>query len=58
MLATIRNRRGLVASVEPYDTASECRLHLVRIEYTDAGGTPKDVVLWQRGPAAAGSRLP
>lgn len=48
MLATIRNRRGLVASVEPYDTTSEGRLHLVRVEYTDADGTPEDIVLWER----------
>lgn len=48
MLATIRNRRGVVASVEPYDTTSEGRLHLVRIDYTDADGTPEDVVLWER----------
>src|SRR5262249_49970869 len=46
--ATIRNRRGVVASVEPYDTTSEGRIHLVRVEYTDADGTPEDVVLWER----------
>ncbi len=48
MLATIRNRRGVVASVEPYDTTSEGRLHLVRVEYTDADGAPEDIVLWER----------
>ena len=48
MLATIRNRRGIVASVEPYDTTSEGRLHLVRVEYTDTDGAPEDVVLWER----------
>lgn len=48
MLATIRNRRGIVASVDPYDTTSEGRLHLVRVEYTDAEGTPEDIVLWER----------
>jgi hypothetical protein len=48
MLATIRNRRGIVASVEPYDTTSEGRLHLVRVEYSDADGTSEDVVLWER----------
>src|SRR5215470_16967405 len=41
MLATLRNRRGIVASVEPYDTTSEGRLHLVRVEYTDADGAPR-----------------
>lgn len=48
MLAKIRNRRGIVASVEPYDTASEGRLHLVRVEYIDTDGVPEDVVLWER----------
>ncbi len=48
MLATIRNRRGIVASVEPYDTTTEGRCHLVRVEYTDADGIPEDVVLWER----------
>jgi hypothetical protein len=48
MLAKIRNRRGVVASVEPYDTTSEGRLHLVRVEYMDTEGTPEDVVLWER----------
>ena len=35
MLATIRNRRGLIATVEPFDSP-EGRLHLVRVEYTDS----------------------
>jgi SNF2-related domain/Helicase conserved C-terminal domain len=48
MLATIRNRRGVVSSVEPYDTTSEGRLHLVRVDYADADGTSEDVVLWER----------
>lgn len=29
MLATVRNRRALVSSVEPFDGAPEGRLHLV-----------------------------
>jgi superfamily II DNA or RNA helicase len=48
MLATVRNRRGIVVSVEPYDTTTEGRLHLVRVEYLDADGAPDDVVLWER----------
>lgn len=48
MLATVRNRRGIVASVEPYDTPTEGRLHLVRVEYTDSDGSPDDVLLWER----------
>ncbi|MBS1830479.1 MAG: DNA helicase [Acidobacteria bacterium] len=47
MLATIRNRRGLIAAVDPFDSP-EGRLHLVRIEYTDADGVPEDTILWER----------
>ena len=47
MLATLRNRRGLVASVDPQDSP-EGRLHLVGIEYTDNDGVPEDNVLWER----------
>jgi hypothetical protein len=48
MIATVRNRRGVVASVEPYDSPTEGRLHLVRVEYTDHDGAPDDVLLWER----------
>jgi hypothetical protein len=48
MLAKIRNRRGVIASVDAYDGATEGRLHLVRIEYTDADGILEDTVLWER----------
>lgn len=48
MIATVRNRRGLVASVEPFDARPDGRLHLVRVEYTDADGVPEDTLLWER----------
>lgn len=48
MLATVRNRRGLITSVEPYDGDEEGRLNLVRVEYTDTDGTPEDQVIWER----------
>jgi SNF2 family DNA or RNA helicase len=47
MLATVRNRRGIVAAVEPFDS-QEGRLHLVRVEYTDSDGVVEDTVLWER----------
>jgi len=53
MLATVRNRRALVASVEPFDTTPEGRLHLVRLEYTDTDGNPEDTVVWERELHAA-----
>lgn len=48
MLATVRNRRGLIVSVDPYDARPEGRLHLVRVEYTDSDGAPEDTLLWER----------
>jgi SNF2 family DNA or RNA helicase len=48
MLATVRNRRGLITSVEPYDATTEGRLHLVHVEYTDADGQPEETLLWER----------
>ncbi len=48
MLATVRNRRGLVAGVEPFDGAAEGRVHLVSIEYLDADGPPEDELIWER----------
>ncbi|MDA2934240.1 DNA helicase, partial [Acidobacteria bacterium AH-259-D05] len=50
MLATVRNRRGIVASVEPFDDPTEGRLHLVRVEYTDTEGNPEDTIIWEREP--------
>lgn len=48
MMATVRNRRGLVVSVDPFDAKPEGRLHMVRVEYTDADGVPEDTLLWER----------
>jgi hypothetical protein len=48
MLATVRNRRGLIVSVETYPGKPDGDLHLVRIEYTDPDGVPEDTLLWER----------
>jgi hypothetical protein len=48
MLAKIRNRRGVIAAMEPFDGTVEGRLHLVRIEYTDSDGIAEDTILWER----------
>ncbi|KYF78505.1 DNA helicase [Sorangium cellulosum] len=53
MMATVRNRRGLVVSVDPFDAAPEGRLHLVRVEYTDPDGVAEDTLLWEREPHRA-----
>jgi hypothetical protein len=48
MIATVRNRRGLVVSVDAFDAKPEGRLHLVRVEYTDGDGAQEDTILWER----------
>lgn len=46
MLATVRNRRALIISVEPFDGPGG-RLHLVGLEYTDDGHR-EDKLIWER----------
>jgi hypothetical protein len=46
MLATVRNRRAIVASVEPFDTP-ERRFHVVKLEYTDLEGAAQETVVWE-----------
>jgi len=52
MLATVRNRHGLISSVEPFDGAREGRLHVVTVEYADADGSADDQLVWEREPGA------
>jgi superfamily II DNA or RNA helicase len=47
MLATVRNRRGILSSVEPFD-GPDGRLHLVTVEYADAEAPGEDQLLWER----------
>jgi hypothetical protein len=49
MFATVRNRRGVVAGVEPYDGPSG-RQHLVHIEYKDDGYPVEEQLLWELEP--------
>lgn len=49
MLATVRNRRGVVSAVEPFAASKTSELlHLVTIEFSDADGEPEETVLWER----------
>ena len=69
MLATVRNRRGVVAAVEPFD-GDAGRLHLVHLEYTDDHAPAAERLLWELEPkrdlleptalpdAAAGEPMP
>ncbi len=52
MLASVRNRRGVVAAVEPFDVESG-RLHLVQIEYKDRRSPSEERLLWELEPGAA-----
>ena len=38
MLATIRNRRGVLTAVDPFDAGAGGRFHRVRIEFADGDG--------------------
>lgn len=51
MMATVRNRRAVIARVKPFETR-EGVLHLVDLEYTDTEGSPTDSVIWEREVAA------
>lgn len=49
MFATVRNRRGIVAAVEPYD-GHEGRLHLVQLEYKDDQLPTDESLIWELEP--------
>ena len=50
MLARVRNRRGIVASVAPYDDNETGRLHLVQVEYKDHDSPHSERLLWELEP--------
>ena len=53
MLARVRNRRGIVASVSPYDNphgGAAGRLHLVQVEYKDHDAPHSERLLWELEP--------
>lgn len=54
MLAIVRNRRGIISSVDPFEGHEEGILHLVTVEYTDSEGSLEDQLIWEREP---GGRL-
>jgi hypothetical protein len=51
MFATVRNRRGVIAAVEPYDGPGG-RLHLVHVEYKDDQFPGEERLLWELEPRA------
>jgi hypothetical protein len=52
MFATVRNRRGIVSAVEPYD-GQDGRLHLVHLEYKDDQLPAEERLLWELEPRQA-----
>lgn len=49
MLALVRNRRGIVSEVRPFD-GEDGILHLVRLEYKDDGFPDAEELIWEREP--------
>jgi hypothetical protein len=49
MFATVRNRRGVIAAVEPFD-GDKGRLHLVHLDYKDDQFPHEDRLLWELEP--------
>ncbi len=47
MLATVRNRRGTVTAVDPFD-GNTGRLHLVHLDYQDGASPSSERLLWER----------
>lgn len=56
MLATVRNRRGVVSAVEPFDGHTG-RLHLVHLQYHDNRAPSSERILWELEPANSNSLL-
>jgi len=49
MLATVRNRRGVISAVEPFAAAQNAQvLHMVTIEFSDSDGDAEETLLWER----------
>src|SRR5690606_37616546 len=49
MLATVRNRRGVISAVEPFtEPGSNSLLNLVTIEFSDQDGAAEESLLWER----------
>jgi hypothetical protein len=48
MFASVRNRRGVIAGVEPFN-GEDGRLHLVRIDYRDDQWPVEERLVWELG---------
>ena len=53
LLAAVRNRRGIIAAVAPYQHPNATGpFHLVRVDYSDFDGPPEDQFIWELEPSA------
>ena len=53
LLVTVRNRRGIVGSVQPFQHRNASGVfHLVRVDYSDLDGPPEDQLVWELEPHA------
>ena len=52
-LATVRNRRGIIGLVSPYQhPTAKGTFHLVRLDYSDFDGPHEDQFIWELEPSA------
>lgn len=53
LLVTVRNRRGIVGSVQPFQHRNASGVfHLVRVDYSDLDGPVEDQLVWELEPHA------
>ncbi len=50
MFAIVRNRRGVIASVQPADDTKNGRIHLVHLEYKDEHHPCEERLIWELEP--------
>lgn len=53
MLATVRNRRGIVSAVDAVGGATGDQLHLATIAYSDPDGPAEEFLVWEREVGAS-----
>ena len=50
MLETVRNRRGVLTVVDPFDAGTGGRFHRVRVEFADGDGEADQEFIWELEP--------
>ena len=51
MLAIVRRRRGIISEVKDFDSGTQGRLHLVRVEYKDEARPTTEELIWELEPS-------